>query len=179
MVAKSLGATEPIDIDTGNGERALNRRAEFRLLDAAAVSRDATQGPDERATNCESDLSGIMAQSVIYFPTASAAVSPESFGLINRLARAVQTCGSVIVTVEGHSDKVGDANYNQGLSESRANAVREALVAAGADPTRLASRGFASSRPHDPSNSPQAFALNRRIEFKVSGKFTSSSTRGP
>ena len=99
--------------------------------------------------------------------------------MIKKLATAIQTCGSVIVTVEGHTDKLGGANYNQGLSEQRAKAVRDALAASGADQTRLAARGFASSRPHDTADTAEAFALNRRIEFKVSGKFAANATRGP
>jgi outer membrane protein OmpA-like peptidoglycan-associated protein len=178
VVAGSGAAASSDDGQIGD-QRAHNRRTEFSFIEMAAVSRDATQAPDERATNCESDLADIMSQSIIHFRTASSRVSDESLGLISKLAGAIQTCGSVVVTVEGHTDKVGNDTANQGLSEERATTVREALLAAGADPTRLASRGFASSRPYDPGETAEAFALNRRIEFKVSGKFTSASTGGP
>ena len=155
------------------------RKADFKFLEGIELSRDATQRPDERASNCETDLAGIMSQSIIHFPIASARISEESLGLISKLAGAVQTCGSVIVTVEGHTDKIGTPERNQQLSIARANAVREALVAVGADPTRLASRGFASTRPFATEETAEAFALNRRIEFKVSGKFTSTNAGGP
>ncbi len=179
VIASFAGASGPVFNDTNNADRSFNRRAEFKFLEVAEISRDATLEPDERATTCESDLSGIMTQSTIYFPTASARVSAESMGLIKKLATAIETCGSVVVTVEGHTDKIGGPGYNQGLSEARANTVREELVAAGANPTRVASRGFSSNRPHDPADTAEAFALNRRIEFKVSGKFTTTSTGGP
>ncbi len=151
-----------------------NQKAELRLASAEEMGRDANLGPDERADRCESDLAEIMSQSVIHFPTNSATISEESMALIKKLAGSIRACGSVIVTVEGHTDKTGDPVYNQNLSESRAGTVRQALIDAGADITRLASRGFSSSQPYDPANNSQAFALNRRIEFKVSGKFTSS-----
>lgn len=179
VVAETEGTNAPIDVSSNAGQRALNRRTEFRLLEAAEMSRDAKLDPEERAAACETELVAIMSQSIIHFPTASSRISADSMGLIKKLANAIQTCGSVIVTVEGHTDKIGDDTYNQGLSEQRANAVREALAVAGADQTRLASRGFAASRPYDPSETAQAFAMNRRIEFKVSGKFSSTSTRGP
>ncbi len=179
VIASFAGSSGPVFNDTNNADRSFNRRAEFKFLEVAEISRDATLEPDERATTCESDLSGIMTQSTIYFPTASARVSAESMGLIKKLATAIETCGSVVVTVEGHTDKIGGPGYNQGLSEARANTVREELVAAGANPTRVASRGFSSNRPHDPADTAEAFALNRRIEFKVSGKFTTTSTGGP
>lgn len=177
--ARSAGTSSRITNGTTDEERALNRRAEFRSLEGHEISRDATLGPEERAVTCESDLAEIMESSIIHFARASAEVGAENIGLIKKLANSIQNCGSVIVTVEGHADKVGSAWFNQGLSEARANAVREALVAAGTNPTRLASRGFGSSRPFDPAETTQAFALNRRIEFKVTGKFTSTVAGGP
>jgi outer membrane protein OmpA-like peptidoglycan-associated protein len=179
VIARSAGTAISARNDTDKVDHVANRRAEFKFLDASEVSRDATLDPVERVTTCDRDLSGIMDRSTIYFATASATIGAESMGLIKDLALAIGKCGSVIVTVEGHTDKTGDPNFNQGLSETRATAVREALVTAGADSTRVASRGFASTLPQDPSNTAAAFALNRRIEFKVSGKFTSSTVGGP
>ncbi len=189
LIARGVGATSvaiksaPVGlIAVSNGpddNREMFRRIEFKFLEAIELSRDANQRPDERASNCESDLSEIMSQSIIHFPIASARISDESLGLIAKLAGAIQNCGSVIVTVEGHTDKIGTPERNQQLSIARANTVREALVTAGTDPTRLASRGFASTRPYAAEETAEAFALNRRIEFKVSGKFTSTNAGGP
>lgn len=179
IIAKSATQSVPLYHDAGNVQHALNRRAEFKSLEVSEISRDATLDPQERVSTCESDLTHIMARSTIYFPLASAAIGDESTGLIKELASAIERCGSVIVTVEGHTDRLGDPNFNQSLSEARASTVREALVAAGANPTRVATRGFASSRPHQTGNTAAAFALNRRIEFKVSGKFTSTNAGGP
>ncbi len=160
-------------------ENPANRKAEFRFLEPSEISRDATLEPDERAATCENDLSQIMSRSTIYFRTASARIDAESVGLIKDLAVAIEKCGSVIVTVEGHTDKIGDANYNQALSENRANTVRDSLILAGADQTRVQSKGFAAFAPHDSADTPEAFALNRRIEFRVTGKFTSTNAGGP
>jgi outer membrane protein OmpA-like peptidoglycan-associated protein len=179
VIAKSAGTAVSVRNNTDKDDQVVNRRAEFKFLDASEVSRDATLDPAERVTTCDRDLTGIMERSTIYFATASAIIGAESMDLIKDLAQAIDKCGSVIVTVEGHTDKTGDPNYNQGLSETRAAAVREALVTAGADATRVAARGFASTLPHDPANTAAAYAMNRRIEFKVSGKFTSSTVGGP
>lgn len=179
VMAQAEAKTMPTIYDTGAQDRGQNRRADFRLLEPSETSRDATLRPDERATTCESDLAEIMAHSTIYFPTASARIGGKSMTVIKKLATAIETCGSVIVTVEGHTDKVGTTDYNQGLSEARANTVRETLIISGANPTRIASRGFASDRPSDTGDTAEALALNRRIEFKVSGKFTSTNAGGP
>lgn len=169
-------------IDDGSAteqERALLRRVELRVLEETAVSRDATLDPEERAKTCERELADIMTGAVIYFPTASSRVRDDSLTLIQKLAHAVKNCGSVVVTVEGHTDKVGTEGDNQMLSEQRANAVRQTLVDAGADPTRLMAQGFSSTRPSAAGDTAEALALNRRIEFKVSGKFTSTAIGGP
>lgn len=189
LVARGVSATRivtktlPIGL-VGNTDTSTDDRRNFRIthlkfIDGGELSRDVAQGPDERATNCEADLSEIMSQSIIHFPIASARISEESSGIIGKLAIAIQNCGSVIVTVEGHTDKIGTPERNQQLSIARATAVRTALASAGADPTRLASRGFASTRPLAEEETAEAYALNRRIEFKVSGKFTTSNAGGP
>ena len=189
LVARGVGADQisikatPVDFltntDISTEGRENFRRADFRFVEGVELSRDATQQPDERASNCETDLAEIMSQSIILFPIASARVSEESLGLIAKLAEAIQKCGSVIVTIEGHTDKIGSPERNKQLSRARADAVREALVAIGADPTRLASLGFAASRPFAIEDTAQAYALNRRIEFRVSGKFTATNAVDP
>ena len=179
IVTKTIPAGYSGSTDESTDERRNFRLTSLKFIEGSELSRDVAQGPDERATNCESDLSEIMSQSIIHFPVASARVSDESAGLIGKLAQAIQTCGSVIVTVEGHTDKIGTPERNQQLSIARATAVRTALASAGADPTRLASRGFASTRPLAEEETAEAYALNRRIEFKVSGKFTTSQAGGP
>lgn len=182
-VPSGLVVAEPMRTAAPTGKAtsvaALNRRAEFDLVKPSELSRDATQDPEERAQNCESDLSEVMTKSTIYFATGSARVGAESMDLIKELALAIQQCGSVIVTIEGHTDRMGSASQNQQLSELRSSSVRELLLEAGVDQTRVRTKGFASDQPHRPGNTAEAYALNRRIEFRVSGKFTSGPTGGP
>lgn len=177
LVAKP--ADHVLQMKSTNAESALNRRVEFRLVEPSRISRDATQDPGARAQNCERDLSVIMSRSIIHFAIGSARVSEEGMGVINELAAAIRKCGSVIITVEGHTDNIGSRDKNQVLSDRRAGSVRDLLIAAGVDPTRIMSRGYASTQPYDTAETAEAYALNRRIEFKVSGKFTSENTGGP
>lgn len=177
LVAKR--ANSATEFAYSNEEAALRWRVDFGLVRPSEISRDATQDPGERVRNCESDLSDLMTRSIVHFPPGSARVSAESIGLVNDLAKAIHLCGSVIITVEGHTDKIGTAEQNQQLSEVRATSVRLLLVEAGVDPTRVMTRGFASEQPYQRGNTAEAYALNRRIEFKVSGKFTSDNTGGP
>ena len=72
-------------------------------------------------------------------------------------------------TIEGHTNSVGTEEYNQGLSERRANAVRDVLVNRyGIAASRLTAVGFGESRPIDNNTTAAGRAMNRRIQAAVS-----------
>ena len=71
-------------------------------------------------------------------------------------------------TVEGHTDAIGSDAYNQGLSERRANAVRDVLVNQhGIESGRFSSVGYGESRPVADNDSDSGRAINRRVEAEV------------
>lgn len=73
--------------------------------------------------------------------------------------------------IEGHTSAVGQASYNQTLSERRANAVRQLLIDQyGLAADRMSAIGYGEERLLDSSNTPEASTKNRRIEAKVSAK---------
>ena len=74
---------------------------------------------------------------------------------------------SLRVSIEGHTDHTASRDYNQKLSERRAAAVKDALVADGVDAGRLQTAGHGEDRPISPNVTPEQRANNRRIEFKV------------
>ena len=75
--------------------------------------------------------------------------------------------------VEGHTDNVGNADFNQKLSQERADSVQAELAAAGVDTGRMVSKGFGSTvdyREHGkdiPNDTDKHKAMNRRVEFHV------------
>ena len=71
------------------------------------------------------------------------------------------------ITIEGHTDVRGSDDYNLRLSQLRADRVREVLVEAGADPTRLGATGFGRTRPRDTNTDERAHQNNRRVEFVI------------
>ena len=71
----------------------------------------------------------------------------------------------VNVEVQGHTDNVGDPDYNVGLSQRRADAVRDYMITKGIAPSRLRSKGYGMTRPHFSNDSEQGRALNRRVEL--------------
>ena len=72
------------------------------------------------------------------------------------------------VIVEGYTDSKGSAAYNQGLSERRANAVKNALVRAGVEPSRIVAQGYGKEYPVADNASSSGRAQNRRVEVTIS-----------
>jgi OOP family OmpA-OmpF porin len=72
---------------------------------------------------------------------------------------------SVLIT--GHTDSIGSDAYNQGLSERRANAVRDYLISQGADASKLQANGAGESQPAFGNDTKAGRAMNRRVEFNV------------
>ena len=72
------------------------------------------------------------------------------------------------VIVEGYTDSKGSAAYNQGLSERRANAVKNALVRAGVEPSRIVAQGYGKEYPVASNATNSGRAQNRRVEVTIS-----------
>jgi len=87
--------------------------------------------------------------------------------LLSRIAGILLTSHDYTVSVNGHTDDVGSAAYNQKLSERRAAAVRDYLVKAGLSPEILSVQGHGKSLPLVPGASEAARAKNRRVELGI------------
>jgi outer membrane protein OmpA-like peptidoglycan-associated protein len=115
---------------------------------------------DQLKKSCHLELTGI------YFNTGSAFMLPESQPALKAIAQIVLQSKEAVLTVEGHTDNVGTAQFNQDLSEKRAGAVRQALVSQfGVPSTKLVAKGFGFSRPVESNDTIEGRARNRRVEL--------------
>jgi OOP family OmpA-OmpF porin len=71
------------------------------------------------------------------------------------------------IEIGGHTDATGSAEYNLALSEHRAVAVRDAMIAAGVDGARLIAKGYGEAVPLANNGTEQGRMVNRRIEFNI------------
>jgi outer membrane protein OmpA-like peptidoglycan-associated protein len=107
----------------------------------------------------------------IYFNTGSARLLEESQPALKTIAQVVTQSKEPVLTVEGHTDNVGTADFNQTLSEKRAAAVREALVSQfSVPPARLVTKGFGFTRPLESNDTVAGRARNRRVELACAGQ---------
>lgn len=104
----------------------------------------------------------------INFDTGKDTLKPGSDRVLEAIA-AILTAHAELrrVRVEGHTDNVGAAGYNKDLSQRRAQAVVNALVAKGVARERLVPRGYGFERPVASNATPLGRAKNRRVEFTI------------
>jgi outer membrane protein OmpA-like peptidoglycan-associated protein len=104
----------------------------------------------------------------IRFKTDSAELLPSSDPILDDVATAMKrNPGIRRVRVEGHSDNVGNPDYNRKLSRERARSVRQALIKRGVSPRRLEAVGHGEARPIATNRTERGRAKNRRVEFQI------------
>lgn len=104
----------------------------------------------------------------VKFDFDKSVVKEGSYGDIKNLADFMQQFPQTTTVVEGHTDSIGTDAYNQGLSERRANAVRDVLVNQyGVSGSRVSAVGYGESRPVADNATAEGRAINRRVEAEV------------
>lgn len=106
----------------------------------------------------------------VFFETAKYDLKPESKVELDKLVLFLNSNKTLRGELSGHTDNVGDKKMNMTLSQNRAKAVYDYLVAAGIDAKRLTYKGYGDTRPKVKNDSDENRAINRRTEFKVTGK---------
>ena len=111
-------------------------------------------------------VTGRLALQGIYFDTGSETLRPESSGTLKEVGQMLKDHPELRLLIEGHTDNVGSEASNLALSEKRAAAVKQALVASfGIDASRLESKGFGASKPAASNDTPEGRQTNRRVEI--------------
>lgn len=105
-----------------------------------------------------------------FFGLDSAEVSSEAQQVLNANAEVLKKYPTWVVTIEGHCDERGTAEYNLALGERRAVAVRTYLVSLGIPAERLKVISYGKEFPFDPAQTEEAYAKNRRGHFVITSK---------
>lgn len=112
------------------------------------------------------DPSGGELGMVIYFEFDSSEVRAQDQELVSRHAMQLGNDARLRVRLEGHADERGSREYNIGLGERRAQAVRQLLMIQGVSPEQISTVSFGEERPVAFGSSEADYAQNRRVEFK-------------
>ncbi len=103
----------------------------------------------------------------VLFDFDKTAIKPDGAKILDRLVTFLKENPGKKVTFEGHTDSIGTAKYNQGLSERRAASAQNYIVKKGINPSRIAMRGFGKAKPIADNKTKEGRAKNRRVEVKV------------
>ncbi len=101
----------------------------------------------------------------VQFETGSALLTTTSFSILDDVATTMAANPELKISIEGHTDKVGNDAINLKLSETRANTCMSYLISKGISSERLKMAGYGSARPVAENDSEEGRSQNRRVEF--------------
>ncbi|MGN1063760.1 MAG: OmpA family protein [Alphaproteobacteria bacterium] len=118
---------------------------------------------------CQTTNAPLPATETIYFNNDSAVVSPMGIEKIQNFIKLHKHMGyhdGYMIYLSGHANTIGTENYNQTLSEQRAEAVRQVLLSNGVAPWRMNTKGYGELYPVADNNTARGLKLNRRVEIR-------------
>lgn len=122
---------------------------------AAGASEEEGQGPSE----------GLLAKRTIYFDFDSSEIKGDGTDIVSAHAKYLSMHPNIHVRLEGNTDERGSREYNIGLGERRAQAVRRALLLQGASDAQISTVSYGAERPVDAGHDEAAWAKNRRVDI--------------
>ena len=153
---------------------------------SAQTAQSAANDAQNRANRLEAKLNDLATKQTdrgtvvtlgdVLFNVGKAQLNPGGMRNIQKLASALQQDPKLKVTIEGFTDSTGSAALNQQLSERRAQAVQDALVAMGVDRNRISTRGYGEEYPVASNDTAASRQMNRRVEVILSNEKGSTSS---
>lgn len=152
-VPDGTSATDPGVTAVSNGEGA--------TTDAL----DGTRGPNVRPEEPGDTAEGLLSRLVLYFEFDQSNIASEFNALLAAHGAYLAANDGAQVRLEGHADERGSREYNIGLGEERAQAVRRVLLLQGAATDQLSTVSYGEERPATVGSDEEAYSLNRRVEL--------------
>jgi len=106
----------------------------------------------------------------IAFNTAKTTLSQKGQNTVNKLSAILKKYADIHIEIAGHTDADGSEKFNQKLSQSRVDTVKNELVEQGIEASRLTAKGYGESKPLVPNNSDENKQKNRRVEINIIGE---------
>jgi peptidoglycan-associated lipoprotein len=119
-------------------------------------------GPDDEIAGPQG---GLLAKRTVYFDFDSSEIKGDGTDIVAAHAKYLAARPATRVRLEGHTDERGSREYNIGLGERRAQAVRRALLLQGASDAQISTVSYGEERPAVAGHDEAAWAKNRRVEI--------------
>ena len=120
---------------------------------------------NDEGADAPGPLEGLLAKRTIYFDFDSSEIKGEGTDIVAAHAKYLAKNGGMKIRLEGHTDERGSREYNIGLGERRAQAVRRALLLQGAAEGQISTVSYGEERPAAAGSDEAAWAKNRRVEI--------------
>ena len=130
-----------------------------------ATDRQGGDGGSITESPLEAEQRRLMQQLVVYFDYDEAEILPEFNALLQAHGQFLARNPNSQLRLEGHADERGSREYNIGLGERRAQAVRRVLMLQGAGQSQLTTVSYGEERPAQSGSDDEAWRLNRRVEL--------------
>lgn len=104
---------------------------------------------------------------IVFFDWDSTVITPEAVTILDSMTTTYPGCGGAAVTVSGYADRSGSDRYNQGLSERRADMVKQFLAGRSIPDSAVTAKGFGETNPRVPTADGVREPQNRRVEITV------------
>ncbi len=153
---------EPPVAGTQVGAGSANTAGGAASTSGAPLGGDTAAGMGARGLGADGGISG---RKIIYFDFDKSEIKPEFADIITANARNLTAHPNLKLKLEGNTDERGTREYNIGLGERRAQAVRRALMLQGVPETQLTTVSFGAERPAVEGDDESAWAQNRRVEL--------------
>mgnify|MGYP000915491427 FL=1 len=132
--------------------------------------REAMAASEAAQISREGNMLAVTFKGDVTFDTDSAEVRPGLLSEIDRVAGVLRSYPDTYIRVEGHTDSVGSEDYNMGLSQRRANSVKNLLVQRGIADNRIEAVGFGEALSVATNDTEAGRQKNRRVEIKIAPK---------
>ncbi len=156
----------PMDIRTGEmtaAEAEAERERQRRIAEEEVEAYRARQAQELQTEAAKTQF----LDSKVYFAFDDSSLSAEAREILLAQARWLKANSDRTVIVEGHCDNRGTEEYNLALGSRRAQSVKDFLVNAGVEPSRIVTISYGEERPAVRENNEAAWAKNRRAEFRL------------
>lgn len=172
-------ATQTELAKTSQADLAASEANNARKSEQLAAEQNARADAERRAAKAQSDLAKLAAvkeearglvitlSGSVLFASGKSALLPGSQTRLNQVAEALMETKEKRLTIEGHTDSQGSTDYNQGLSQQRADAVRSYFISRGYSGELILAQGIGEDRPIADNTNAEGRANNRRVEIVI------------
>ena len=147
-----------VKVETGGNDN--NDFYELTILEIEAMKQEITSNEILKALNADGHIA-----LYINFETGKSDIKAESQNTIDQITEMLKSNAAIKISIEGHTDNVGNPQSNQTLSENRAKAVMNNILSKGIEKTRLSSKGWGQTKPTMDNSTEDGKAKNRRVEI--------------